>query len=61
MEMERIPGRNSVTSYALPWIITQHDSLLLCFSTSLPLSFFMLAVVACAAAAAGSRAIEWWG
>jgi hypothetical protein len=28
-----------VTSYALPWMITQQDSLLLCFAISSPLSW----------------------
>jgi hypothetical protein len=31
-----VPSRNSVTSYALPCTITQHDSLELCFAISSP-------------------------
>lgn len=31
-----VPGRNSVTSYAFPCTITQHDSLELCFAISSP-------------------------
>ena len=31
-----VPGKNSVTSYALPWTITQQESLELCFATSSP-------------------------
>jgi hypothetical protein len=31
-----VPGKNSVTSYAFPCTITQHDSLELCFAISSP-------------------------
>jgi hypothetical protein len=45
--MSCVPGKNSVTSYAFPCTITQHESLELCFAISspvrLPTSGFSLA------------------
>lgn len=36
VEGDHVPGRNSVTSYAFPWTITQQESRELCFATSSP-------------------------
>ena len=40
-ETESVPGRNSVTSYALPCTITQHESFELCFAISSPVKLPM--------------------
>jgi hypothetical protein len=41
LDGKSVPGKNSVTSYAFPCTITQHDSRELCLATSVPLSLVL--------------------